>query len=166
MDVENEEWWQWWMMIYHALFRHHHNHTHHNHTHHTHWYLHHTNQSGALSYCMNDSQFLLHGFTAYSWVLTYFFLIIFEMTYGKKLTSTVKMNSLWGRVLYCNLLSIIPMFLIGYYNHDYDYHHHHDSHSHSHHDDDDSSIYTKLSALPLMGCIILLFSCVVGTLIG
>jgi len=53
------------------------------------------------------------------------------------------------------------MFLIGYYNHDYDYHH--DSHSHH---DDDSSIYTKLSTLPLMGCIILLFSCVVGTLIG
>ena len=155
-------------MIYHALFRHHHNHTHHNHTHHnhTHLYLHHTYQSGALSYCMNDSQFLLHGFTAYSWVLTYFFLIIFEMTYGKRLTSTVKMNSLWGRVLYCNLLSIIPMFMIGYYNHDYDYrHHHHDSHSHSHHDDD-SSIYTKLSTLPLMGCIILLFSCIVGTLIG
>jgi hypothetical protein len=39
---------------------------------------------------------------AYSWVVTYFFLITFEMTYGKKLTSSVKMDSVWGPVLYCN----------------------------------------------------------------
>ena len=63
------------------------------------------------------------------------------------------------------------MFMIGYYNHDYDYGHDHGHKDHQDHEggssgSSDSSIYTRLSSLPLMGYIILLFSCVVGTLIG
>ena len=70
------------------------------------------------------------------------------MTYGKKLTSAVKMDSVWGPVLYCNLLAALPMFLLGYCNGDY------------------VDIYTKMSEIPANGVMILLFSCVAGTLIG
>jgi hypothetical protein len=104
--------------------------------------------TGALFYCMSDSQFALKGFGAYTWVIIYFFLITFEMTYGKKLTSSVKMDSVWGPVLYCNLLAAMPMFLLGYSNGDY------------------NGISEKLTELPLNGVLILLFSCVAGTLIG
>lgn len=103
---------------------------------------------GALIYCMCDSQFALNGISAYSWVITYFFLITFEMTYGKKLTSSVKMDSVWGPVLYCNLLASLPMFLLGYSYGDYD------------------GVYDKLIEMPVNGCMVLLFSCVAGTLIG
>ncbi len=103
---------------------------------------------GAVMYCLSDSQFLLNGFTAYSWVLIYFVLITFEMTYGKKLTSSVKMDSVWGPVLYCNSLAAPPMFLIGYVNGDYE------------------GVGTELWNLPLTGVLVILFSCVTGTLIG
>lgn len=103
---------------------------------------------GALLYCTSDSQLALNGLSAYTWVIIYFFLITFEMTYGKKLTSAVKMDSVWGPVLYCNLLAALPMFLLGYCNGDY------------------QNIWTKLSELPANGVMILLFSCVAGTLIG
>ena len=69
---------------------------------------------GAFMYCLSDSQFALGGLKSYSWVIAYFFLITFEMTYGKKLTSSVKMDSVWGPVLYCNTLAALPMFLLGY----------------------------------------------------
>lgn len=104
--------------------------------------------SGAMMYCMSDSQFALNGLEAYYWVIAYFFLITFEMTYGKKLTSAVKMDSVWGPVLYCNLLAALPMFLIGYFNGDYE------------------DLGTKLEELPAPGVMILIFSCIVGTLIG
>jgi GDP-mannose transporter len=103
---------------------------------------------GAVMYCYSDSEFVLGGLKAYYWVILYFFLITFEMTYGKKLTSSVKMDSVWGPVLYCNLLAAFPMFLLGYVNGDYE------------------NISEKLSELPANGAMILLFSCVVGTLIG
>lgn len=103
---------------------------------------------GALIYCMSDSQFALNGMKAYSWVILYFFLITFEMTYGKKLTSTVKMESVWGPVLYCNVLAAVPMFLLGYFNGDY------------------VNLDDKLSELPANGAMVLLFTCITGTLIG
>lgn len=103
---------------------------------------------GALMYCLSDSQFALDGFKAYYWVIAYFFLITFEMTYGKKLTSSVKMDSVWGPVLYCNVLAAFPMFLLGYIKGDYE------------------DIWTKLGGIPFNGMVLLLFSCVVGTLIG
>jgi len=103
---------------------------------------------GAVFYCLSDSQFLLEGIGAYTWVITYFFLITFEMTYGKKLTSSVKMDSVWGPVLYCNMLACLPMFLLGYgagdYNHAWDF----------------------LSTMSVTGIAILLFSCFAGTMIG
>jgi GDP-mannose transporter len=104
--------------------------------------------TGAIIYCISDSQLTLNGFSTYSWVLIYFVLITFEMTYGKKLTSSVKMDSVWGPVLYCNSLAALPMFLLGYVNGDYE------------------NISEKLSELPANGALVLLFTCVTGTLIG
>ena len=103
---------------------------------------------GAILYCMSDSQFSLNGFRGYTWVFTYFILITFEMTYGKRLTSSVKMASVWGPVFYCNLLASLPMFLLGYSTGDYD------------------NIGTKLYTLPISAILILIFSCIAGTLIG
>jgi len=103
---------------------------------------------GALLYCLSDSQFAMQGLGAYSWVSLYFVLITFEMTYGKKLTSSVKMDSVWGPVLYCNALAALPMFLLGYSAGDYE------------------GIYEKLYELPHNGVLTLLFSCVTGCLIG
>ena len=104
--------------------------------------------SGAVLYCMSDSEFNLNGFSAYYWVCIYFLLITFEMTYGKKLTSSVKMDSVWGPVFYCNLLAAAPMFTLGYTAGDYD------------------GVTEKLLEMPLNGVLVLLFSCVTGTLIG
>lgn len=103
---------------------------------------------GALIYCTSDSQFALQGIGAYTWVIIYFFLITFEMTYGKKLTSSVKMDSVWGPVLYCNALAMGPMFMLGYTAGDYE------------------GITEKLLELPSSGVLVLLFSCVTGCLIG
>ena len=105
---------------------------------------------GAVMYCLTDSQFALNGVAAYYWVSAYFILIVFEMTYGKQLTSNVKMESVWGPVYYCNVLSLIPMFLIGQMNGDFTY----------------DVAATKLREVPVAGAWLILFSCVVGTLIG
>jgi GDP-mannose transporter len=103
---------------------------------------------GAVVYCISDSQFAMNGIGAYYWVTVYFLLITFEMTYGKKLTSSVKMDSVWGPVLYCNLLAAFPMFCLGYFAGDFD-----------------NAVDTVLN-LPTKGTMVLLFSCVAGTLIG
>jgi drug/metabolite transporter (DMT)-like permease len=103
---------------------------------------------GAICYCMSDSQFNLEGPSAYYWVMTYFVLITFEMTYGKRLTSSVKMESVWGPVLYCNLLAAGPMFMIGWVNGDFE------------------NIQEKLSEIPANGVMLLIFSCIAGTMIG
>ncbi|CAE7300730.1 GFT1 [Symbiodinium microadriaticum] len=103
---------------------------------------------GAIVYCMTDSELALNGIEAYYWVIIYFVLITFEMTYGKKLTSSVKMDSVWGPVLYCNLLAAVPMFLLGYTAGDFE------------------NVSLKLAELPAAGWSILIFSCVGGTLIG
>ena len=104
--------------------------------------------SGAMLYCYCDSEFTLNGIKAYTWVIIYFFLITFEMTYGKMLTNSVKTESFWAPVLYCNLLAAFPMFLLGYGNGDYE------------------NITETLSEIPVNGMSILIFSCVAGTLIG
>lgn len=103
---------------------------------------------GAILYCLADAEFALNGISAYYWVIAYFVLITFEMTYGKKLTSSVKMDSVWGPVLYCNLLAALPMFLLGYFNGDYE------------------NIQEKFAEVSSDGMGILIFSCIAGTLIG
>ncbi len=104
---------------------------------------------GAMIYCASDSQVSVHGLGSYSWAVLYFLLITVEMTYGKVLTSSVKMDSVWGPVLYCNALSIVPMFLLSYFSGDFT----------------GETLYL-LSTLSVNGTAVLLFSCIVGTLIG
>jgi GDP-mannose transporter len=103
---------------------------------------------GALVYCMCDSEFAMNGFKAYYWAMLYFVLIVVEMTYGKMITSSVKMDSVWGPVLYCNVLAALPMFLLGYCSGEYE------------------NISEKFTSISTTGMLILLFSCITGTLIG
>lgn len=103
----------------------------------------------AVVYCYTDSQFLLYGLSSYSWVLLYFLLLTFEMTYCKVLTSSAKMKTNWGPVYYCNLLAVIPMTLLSYIVGDLH-----------------EGIWNDLINIPLPGIIILIFSCLVGTFIG
>ncbi len=103
---------------------------------------------GAVFYCMSDSQLNLNGIGGYMWVIIYFFLITIEMTYGKKLTSSVQMNSVWGPVLYCNALSVIPMFCLGLSEGNF------------------IGKLISLTELTFGGICIIIFSCIVGTLIG
>lgn len=103
---------------------------------------------GAIAYCLSDSQLALNGISSYSWAIIYFVLISVEMTYGKKLISSVKMESVWGPVLYCNALSVVPMFFMGL---------------------GEGNFLLELGRLPQLstvGISIILFSCITGTLIG
>jgi drug/metabolite transporter (DMT)-like permease len=105
--------------------------------------------AGAIFYCLSDSQLALKGISAYYWVLLYFVLITVEMTYGKQITSSVKMDSVWGPVLYCNAFSVVPMFLLSYGTGELH-----------------ADVLTEMAAVPLNGWLVILFSCIVGTLIG
>ena len=68
--------------------------------------------AAAVVYWISDSQLKLEGLSAYSWVLIYFVLITTEMTYGKVIISSVKMDSIWGSVYYCAVLSLPLLLLI------------------------------------------------------
>jgi len=103
---------------------------------------------GAIAYCSTDSEFDVRGFRAYYWVSMYFILIVLEMTYGKSLTRNVKMDSVWGPVLYVNCLAFAPMGLISAGSGDF------------------KGLTKALQDLPIEGLAVLSFSCVVGTLIG
>ena len=103
---------------------------------------------GAAIYCMCDSQLALRGWSAYSWVSAYFCLITFEMCYGKSLVSNVQMNSVWGSVLYTNILAFLPMTALAIATGDFS----------------DSSY--ALSSLSVNGAMVLAFSCAAGTAIG
>ena len=43
----------------------------------------------------------------------YFFIICFEMTYGKVITNSVRMDSSWGPVYYTNMIGILPTLALG-----------------------------------------------------
>jgi drug/metabolite transporter (DMT)-like permease len=103
---------------------------------------------GAILYCLSDSQLSMNGISSYYWVMTYYFLILLEMTVGKEVTSSVKMTSIWGPVLYYNFLSIVPMYFLAQVQGDF------------------NGIIHKFEIMPLNGYFCLSFSCVVGTVIG
>jgi drug/metabolite transporter (DMT)-like permease len=105
---------------------------------------------GALVYCLSDSQFALEGLHAYKWVLLYYVLIVFEMTYAKQLTRDIKMISpTWGPTLYQNLLAIVPMMMLGALMGDF-------------HDD----TLNHVLEIPFSGAVVIIFSCITGTMIG
>ena len=104
--------------------------------------------AGAVIYCIHESSFQLDGFRSYGWALVYFFMISIDMTYGKLLSQSVKMDSLWGSVYYTNVIAIAPFLCMGVYEGD---------------------LLEKLSVvfyLPWFTILILLFSCIIGTFIG
>merc|ERR1712039_12481 len=68
---------------------------------------------GAIGYVLCDSEFKMHGLSAYGWVSVYLVVIIFEMTYAKHMITNVKFDSaIWGTVLYNNALAVGPMLLL------------------------------------------------------
>merc|ERR1712216_378452 len=68
---------------------------------------------GAIGYVACDSEFRLHGVSAYGWVFVYLFVIVFEMTYAKHIISNVKFESpIWGSVLYTNSLAVGPIAIL------------------------------------------------------
>ncbi|CAM9139337.1 unnamed protein product [Ectocarpus fasciculatus] len=103
---------------------------------------------GAAVYCYADSEFSVHGVKAYSWVFVYFVLLIFEMTYCKRLTSAAKMRSKWGPVFYCNVLAVIPTLLLAYATGEI------------------SNLSGAVADMSIVGYLVILFSCIGGTCIG
>jgi len=68
---------------------------------------------GAVGYVMSDSEFAMNGISAYTWVLMNLCGIVFEMTYGKGLISSITFESpVWGSTLYTNALALLPMLLV------------------------------------------------------
>jgi len=68
---------------------------------------------GALGYVLSDKQFEVGGVMAYIWVIAWFTCLCFNMTYGKLILQQVKSQSIWESVYYNNLLTLLPMFLLG-----------------------------------------------------
>eukprot|EP00041_Stephanoeca_diplocostata_P004690 m.49027 g.49027 ORF g.49027 m.49027 type:complete len:313 (-) comp15289_c0_seq1:226-1164(-) len=68
---------------------------------------------GAYVYVSLDAEFSMGGMAAYFWVFVWYFLLCFQMTYGKVLLQNVKLETVWGPVLYTNLLSIPPTLFLG-----------------------------------------------------
>lgn len=69
--------------------------------------------AGAFMYVATDKAFRINGISAYGWVSVYFALICFEMTYGKRLVSGLKMASVWESVMYTNVLALAPTTMLG-----------------------------------------------------
>mmetsp|Transcript_8268 Transcript_8268/g.24641 ORF Transcript_8268/g.24641 Transcript_8268/m.24641 type:complete len:328 (-) Transcript_8268:41-1024(-) len=64
---------------------------------------------GAVGYGTTDSAFVVKG---YLFCGLWYFIFCCDQVYLKHVTSTVKMESNWGRVLYSNLLASIPLFFM------------------------------------------------------
>jgi len=67
---------------------------------------------GALAYILTDHEFRINGLGAYFWVLVWWSVLVFQLTYGKFLVSGLKNASLWTPVLYTNTLAIVPTLLL------------------------------------------------------
>jgi GDP-mannose transporter len=63
--------------------------------------------AGAAAYAYTDAAFKLSG---YSWVAVWYVVFVFDQIYVKHVVTTVKMDSMWGRVFYSNLLAV-PLLL-------------------------------------------------------
>lgn len=73
---------------------------------------------GALGYVLTDDQFFLEGWSGYSYVLLYVFMLSFDMAYGKKLTNEVNLT-IWGSVFYTNSMSLVVLFLVGIFSEEF-----------------------------------------------
>lgn len=63
-------------------------------------------------YIATDREFQVKGASAYYWVMVWWFVLIFQLTYGKFLVTGIPLASLWTPVLYTNTFSIIPALLV------------------------------------------------------
>jgi GDP-mannose transporter len=63
--------------------------------------------AGAAAYTYTDAAFKVSG---YSWVAVWYVVFVFDQIYVKHVVSSVKMESMWGRVYYSNLLAV-PLLL-------------------------------------------------------
>jgi GDP-mannose transporter len=68
---------------------------------------------GAGAYVSMDAEFKMGGWAAYFWIFTWYFLLCFQMAFGKHLLKSVELDTVWGPVLYSNFLSIPPTILLG-----------------------------------------------------
>jgi len=75
--------------------------------------------AGAICYVVNDRSFRAEGPTAYFWVLVWFSLLVFQLTYAKHLVTGIGLKSVWSSVLYTNTLAIVPTALIGIFSGDF-----------------------------------------------
>ena len=68
--------------------------------------------AGAVTYIMTDREFHTNGASAYTWVMIWWCVLVFQLTYGKFLVTGIKLVSLWTPVLYTNTFSILPALLV------------------------------------------------------
>jgi len=64
--------------------------------------------AGAVSYILTDRDFQVRGVAAYYWVMVWWIVLVFQLTYGKFLVTGIPLSSLWTPVLYVNTFSILP----------------------------------------------------------
>ena len=67
---------------------------------------------GAVAYILTDREFRVKGLSAYYWVMIWWFVLIFQLTYGKFLVTGIPIASLWTPVLYTNTFSILPALFV------------------------------------------------------
>lgn len=68
--------------------------------------------AGAILYITTDREFQVNGAAAYYWVSIWWFVLVFQLTYGKFLVTGLNLASLWTPVLYTNTFSIMPGLLV------------------------------------------------------
>ena len=66
--------------------------------------------AGGVGYVLTDKDFQVSG---YMWVGVWYFIFVLNQVYIKHVVDTVKMDSNWGRVYYCNLLASMPLIFTG-----------------------------------------------------
>ena len=64
---------------------------------------------GAAGYALTDASFVVKG---YAFCGLWYFIFCLDQVYLKHVTSTVKMESNWGRVFYSNLLASLPLMFM------------------------------------------------------
>jgi drug/metabolite transporter (DMT)-like permease len=69
--------------------------------------------AGAAGYVAVDSAFKMQGWAAYGWCLAWVCTLCFLMVFGKQITDTLGMRTMWGHVYYSNALSVGPMLALG-----------------------------------------------------
>jgi len=65
----------------------------------------------AYLYTATDAGFQV---TAYTWLAVWYVAFLVDQIYIKHVVDTVKMDSNWGRVYYCNLLASFPLIFTGF----------------------------------------------------